>query len=111
VKKTRCVISDVAEQFAAQFTARGHKGVTRDPAREPPQEVVGGHQTYQQCEGHPDHLAVAAGQRIDKRFYTVLGADRAGGGANDRRQNRGMRYRPAGDVAKKKGRTVGRRAG
>ena len=67
------------EQVAANIAGDRHERVARDPARQPPQQVVGGDQREQQRECHPDILrtAAAARERVDQELDAVLGAHRA----------------------------------
>src|SRR5262249_31233879 len=56
---------------------RGKKGVAANPARTPPQEIVGGNQRRQQDEAQPSVARMvpdvwSSGERIDQDLHAVL---------------------------------------
>ena len=68
------------------------EGEARDPAGEPPQQIVGGDQRNQEAQRDPDACAGRpdARQRVDQIFDAVLRADRTSDRRQHRRQDDGM---------------------
>ena len=78
----------VTEQLAAQITGDADECRVRDPAGEPPQQVVGRDQRHQERERAPDAVRphLRRRQRIDEELDPVLRAH----GTTDGRQHRGQ---------------------
>ena len=97
----------MAEQVAPQVAGDADEGEIRDPARHPPQQIVGRDQRDEQEKRRPDAARLRFGQRVDQELHAVLGADRAGHGGEHRGQDDRMRHRPQPDIAKDEGKRTG----
>ena len=75
----------MAEQIAPQIARDADKGETRYPARDPPQEIVGCDQRYEDDECQPYAVCVgwSRGKTVDEMFHAVLRAHGAGNGGNN----------------------------
>src|SRR6202171_5046523 len=97
----------VAEQVAPQVAGDTHKGEIRDPARDPPQQIIGGDQRAEQDERRPYPGIVVIGQHVDQKLDAVLGADRARHRDQHRGQDDRVRHRPQPDIMKDEGEGTG----
>jgi len=96
----RRMTGEVPEQLAAQIAAHAHEGMAGNPSAQPPQQIVGRDQGDQDHEGDPDsRMRPSGGERIDQELDRILGAYGATHGAQDGDEDRGMRQRPAEDIA------------
>jgi hypothetical protein len=91
----------MTKHIAAKVTGHTNECETRDPASDAPQEIIRRDKRHQKSESNPHAVAVicALCQAIDKKFDTVLGADRTGDSRNDRREDHDVRCAPLADVA------------
>ena len=96
----RRMAHQVAEQIAAQVAADTDEGEIRDPARDPPQQIIGGDQRAEQEERRPHPGGIVIGQHIDQKLDAVLSADRAHHRDQHRGQDDRMRQRSQPDIAK-----------
>jgi hypothetical protein len=95
---------EVLEQVDAEVTADQDKSLSRDPAGEPPQQIVTGDKRQQETDRRPQGLTVGAARSkgIDKIFDTVLRADGAADCGEHRQQHGKMTAEPSADVSQKK---------
>ena len=56
-EKTRGMAGEMAEEFATHIACHLDEGLARDPARDAPQEIVGGHAQHENGEGKPETAA------------------------------------------------------
>ena len=94
---------EMAKQVAPQITGNADESEICDPARKPPQQIVGGDQRCEQAESNPDAGAVVVGEDVDEMLDAVLGADRADDGAENCGEDDGMGDWPLSHVTKDKG--------
>ncbi len=109
-KVARRMAAQVAEQIAANVPGHLDKGLDADPAREPPEQIVGRDQRDQQseCEPYGGGGGVAAGQRVHQEFDAVLSADRTGDRHQHGGEDHGVGYgSPLQITDKERNRTVG----
>ena len=101
---TRAMPREVLEQVDAEVTADQDKGLGRDPAGEPPQQIVAGDERQQESDRRPQALTVGAARSegIDKVFDAVLRADGAADCSEHRQQHSKMAAEPSADVSQKK---------
>ncbi len=108
-KIARRMSHQVAKQIAPQIAGDADEGGIGDPARDPPQKIIGGNQGTEQAERDPDASAILLGQsvtlreRVDQEFDAILRADRADHRAQHRGEDHRVRERPKPDVAKDEG--------
>ena len=73
----RRMAGQMTEQVAADIAGHPDKGLDPDPAREPPEQIVGRDQRDQQPECEPHRSSGgAAGERVHQELDTVLRPDR-----------------------------------
>src|SRR5687768_7531790 len=94
----------MAEQVAPQVAGDAHEGEARDPAGEPPEQIVGSDEANQEEKCQPDAMRGGgpARQRINKMFHTVLSCDRTADRRQNSSQDDGVTDRPPPDIAKNK---------
>ena len=92
---------EVLEQVDAEVTADQDKGLGRDPAGKPPQQIVAGDKRQQETDRRPQALTVGAARSegIDKVFDAVLRADGAADCGEHRQQHGNMTAEPSADVS------------
>ena len=103
----RGMAHQVAEQVATQVASDADEGEIRDPARDPPQQIIGGDQCAEQDERRPYAGIVVVGQHVDQKLDAVLRADRAGHRTQHRGEDDGMRQRPQPDIVEDEGKGTG----
>jgi hypothetical protein len=81
----------VPEQVAPDVPGDGDEGEIADPARQPPQQIIGGDQRAEQDESRPHAGIGAVRQRVDQKFDAVLRAHRTSDGPQDRGEDEGVR--------------------
>ena len=91
----------MAKEVASQFARHRDESIVGGPARHPPEEIVRRDQRNKKRKRGPGSIAFwwRAGQRIDKKLQTILGADRTPDSAGDRSQNGKMRGAAHPDIA------------
>jgi hypothetical protein len=95
---------EMTEEFRSHIACHFDKSLAGDPARDPPEEIVGSHAQYQDSEGKPWAAGAlrALRQDIDEEFYAVLRAYRARDGTQHGQQDHRVRYRTPTRVSPKK---------
>ena len=84
---------EMAEEVATHVAGHGHESRVANPARQPPQQVVGGNQGDEDAKPatpRPLRARAQVRQRVDEQLDAVLGDDRAQDGERDRRQDDGV---------------------
>ncbi len=97
----RRVSRQMTEHVAAEIPGDADEGKARDPARDAPQEVVSCDQRHEKRECQP-YAACAirpAGETIDQRLHTILGADGTRNGADNGDENSEMGRRTLAQIA------------
>ena len=95
----------MAEEVAPHRAGDGDEGGVADPARRPPQQVVGRDQGDERGEGQPDRgRAIRLRQRVDEELDAVLRPDRAENGQRDGGQDDGVLRGMEPHVAREEGR-------
>jgi hypothetical protein len=87
----------------SQVAGDGDKREVRDPARQPPQEIIGGDQRAEQDKSCPHAGGGALRQRIYQILHAVLRADRTGNGCQYRCKNDRVSDRAPTHVTKDEG--------
>ena len=103
----RRMAHQVAEQVAPQVAGDADEGEIRDPARDPPQQIIRGDQRAEHKERRPRAGGIVIGQHVDQEFDAVLGADRACHRAQHRGEDHRVRQRPQPDIVKDEGEGTG----
>src|SRR5947207_285957 len=75
----------MTEQVPPQIAGDANEGEARDPARDPPEETVGGNERHEDDECQPYAAGVGRADRktIDQVLDAVLRAHRTGNGGNN----------------------------
>src|ERR1700681_4909973 len=91
----------VTEDVAAQVAGHADKCEARGPAGDPPQEIIGGDQCYQEAECQPYAITMRRSRReaINQIFDTILRAYRTGDGRCDCDQDDDMRCKTLAQIA------------
>ncbi len=106
-KERRCMAGQMAEQVAAQIAGDADEGGTRDPAGQPPKQIIGRDQARKEQEPEPSSggrscVVQPPGQGIDQYLDTVLRPDRAADRSEDRADDRGMGQRAYPHITEQK---------
>src|SRR6266446_366560 len=95
------------KQVAAQVPSDRHEGIARDPARDPPQQVVRRNQRRQEQEAQPSISGMrtdvkSSRQRVDQNLHAILRAHRTADGRTNGGRDRSIGDRPPPYVAGEK---------
>src|SRR5205807_7296636 len=100
-KITGGVTGKMAEDVAPQVASDSDECEARDPAGDPPKEVVSRDQRHEEreCQPYGSSMGSPRRQSVDQVLHPVLRADRTSDRQNDRRQNGRMRYNALAHIA------------
>jgi len=97
----RRVPGQMTKHVAAKIASDADEREARDPARDSPQEIVGGNERYEKNECQPYMRCVSGSrrQRVDQELHAVLRAHRAGNRGNNGNQYDQMCSQPLAQIA------------
>ncbi len=92
------------EEVEPEIAADGHEGIGRDPAGEPPQQVVPGDERQQEPYSPPQReiAGLSQTQYVDEVLDGVLRADRATDRAEHGKEHEQVARQPSADIMQEK---------
>src|SRR6516225_15396 len=92
---------EMTKHVAPEIAGDADEGEARNPARDPPQEIIGSDQRHEksECQPYACRAARPAGEAVDQRFHAILRTDGTGYRSDDSRQYGEMGGRTAAQIA------------
>ena len=97
----RGMAGEMAEKLRTEIAGHPDEGGARDPAGDPPEQIIPGDEQREKQKGGPRPFIRmrAARHGVDQTFDAILGADRAGHSGEHRQHDEAVRHGPARHIA------------